>query len=1122
MTAFDTNIVFNIERFIRKYFKNKLINGLLLSFLLISVVFLLFNFIEYFAFLPGTVRLVMFYSFLLLLAYLLVFQVGISAYRLLLYRKSMPLNDAARLIGRLFPNEVNDQLLNTLQLKQDLDKQSSDSDLLMAAIVQKEARLNKISFATAIHFFENRRVVWTAVGFFLFVLFFSAFFPEAIVQPSQRILAYNKQFIKPLPFEVSILNTSLELLQHDDFLLEMEVKGEEIPTQFFIEAGGVKYAMDKSTVNKRSHLFKKVGASLDFFIVGGPYESQRYTLVVRPKPLLLKYEAQLIFPSYINRVSAHVEDLTYLMVPEGTKLEWKFFTRDTDELSIAMDSLIVNAQKVRDAFVLEMTALQTVKMQIAAKNAYSTENEGLDIFIEVIKDEFPSLQINQLDAQDELKTINFFTGIISDDYGFSNLRVQTKIFDQKTDQPLKEWEERLVLNGSDLKQQFFHSINLDTISAEKGQKLSVQFILSDNDAVNGPKTVKSRAYDVQFISLSALDSISKTKEENLTQRLETAVKKAAEIKLEAMDLNKKLMLKRDLDANDQQKLGRLMKKQNDLNSEMESLKKDRKDLTEFNRDHELKNESLLEKQQRIDELLEKVIPEDIRKMMEELEKLLLEMNKDQMSDILKKMEMSGEELEQLLDRNLALLEQLQVEKAMDELTKQLDQLAEELKENAEKTDDISESKEQLNENLKDIQEAFKKEMRTLDSLRNVNQDLEQPFELQSTDEQQESIEQDMQEGSDELSKNKRKTSKASQKSGAEKMKALGKQLEMMMKESMNDQQEEDAEALRFLLENILRLSIHQEDLLTTLSNTKRDDPAYVDVIKSQSIINESFRVVNDSLVALSKRQPMIENFVFTETANVKRRMEEIQSLLKDRLTQNALNSQQYTMMGLNNLALLLDEALKKMQESMGMPSPQDGKGKGKGKGKEKQSGKSLQNMREMQEALGQQLKDAMDGKKGQGKGKGMSEEMARMAAQQEALRNELKQMIDGLKSEGQQGDQGLNSVLEQMEKFEEDLVNKRMNQQLLELNNEIVVRLLESEKALKEREQEERRESEEFKGKNIGNSEEILEYKRMIEKQRETLRTNPIDLHPFYKRMVNAYYLKSNTTRNVNGNNPED
>jgi len=199
-----------------------------------------------------------------------------------------------------------------------------------------------------------------------------------------------------------------------------------------------------------------------------------------------------------------------------------------------------------------------------------------------------------------------------------------------------------------------------------------------------------------------------------------------------------------------------------------------------------------------------------------------------------------------------------------------------------------------------------------------------------------------------------------------------------------------------------------------------------------------------------------------------------------------------------------------MQESMGMPSNAQGKGKGKGKKQSKEPGKSLQNMREMQEALGKQLKEAMKGNPGKGSKGGMSEELARMAAQQEALRGQLKQMLDGLKSEGQTGDNGLNKVLEQMEKFEEGLVNKRLNQQMMDLQNDIVVRLLESEKAQKERDQEERRESEEYKEKNSGNLESIPEYKKMLENQQEQLKTQPIDLMPFYKRLVNEYFIRSN------------
>ena len=210
------------------------------------------------------------------------------------------------------------------------------------------------------------------------------------------------------------------------------------------------------------------------------------------------------------------------------------------------------------------------------------------------------------------------------------------------------------------------------------------------------------------------------------------------------------------------------------------------------------------------------------------------------------------------------------------------------------------------------------------------------------------------------------------------------------------------------------------------------------------------------------------------------------------------------------MQMMLAESLKNMQESMGMPNEQAGNGKGKGKSKSKQPGKSLQQMRELQESLGKQLKEAMKGKQDKGTGKGMSEQLARMAAQQEALRNELKKMIEDLKSEGHTGDNGLNKVLENMEKFEEGLVNKELNQRMLDMNNDIVVRLLESEKAQKERDKEERRESDEFKGVNSGNPAEIPEYNKMLERQQESLKTLPVQLQPFYKRLANEYFMRSN------------
>lgn len=1103
----DQQLIKNIEDFIRKYFKNRLFKGLILSILLVSSVFLFLNFIEYFAYLPQWGRMIFFYSFLLLFVGVLVYYVLVPAWKLLGYRKSMSVSEAARLIGQYFP-EVNDKLLNTLQLSDDYVLNHKENELLLAAIRQKTEKLSVIPFINAV---SNRDSVkylkYSAIPLSIIVLSL-LLFPAFVKNPAQRILLYNTQFSKPLSFEVKMLQSELNVLQNEDFLFQILVTGSEIPELFFLETNGTRVQMNKFNNNEFSHVFKKVGQSVDFRISGGDYLSNSMFLEVFPKPLLLSHEAVISFPSYTKRENETLKDQAYFSVPEGSKVHWKFYTRDTDSLILVVDSIDQTAIREGAYWTYNISASKPAKIRLRPTNRYSNHSEELIITLDVVADEYPTIEINQV--EDELMgKKKYFSGLIGDDYGFSKLSVTLSIKMKGSESVRKEVSNTLNIDKDVLRQQFFHYMDLDSTDALPGESVSVQFAIYDNDWINGPKVRYSSVFLYQIASMELLDSLSKSKEDGLNERMEAALKDSKEIQKEITDFARKLMLKKEIDWNDRQNLNKLVEKQQQLDTELEKLKSERETLNNFNKQNKLVDENLLEKQAQIDKLLEEVIPEDIKKMMEELQKLMEELNKDQIAEMLKKMESSSKDIEKMLDRNLSLLKQLQMEKAMNELLSKLDDLSKRLEENAKNTLEKNLEKEKLSDTLKDIQQKFDEEMSKLDSLKKENELLESPLQLEETKSDEQAINKEIEEGQQQLDNKKSKESSGHQKSASEKMKSMRDKLEMMMQMGMDQQMAEDANALRFLLENVLRISLNQEELMQKLSVLRRDDPGYVEIIKNQSIVSESFRVVEDSLVALSKRQPMIENFVFDEIKAVKSRVEEAQTSMKDRVTGNALSSQQFAMMGLNNLALMLSEALKNMQESMGMPSPGQGEGKGK---PGKNPGKGLQNMRELQESLGKQLKDAMGENKGQGQGKGMSEEIARMAAQQEAIRQQLKNMIDDLKSEGSMGDGGLNKVLEQMESFEEELINKRLNQELLEMQNEIVIRLLESEKAQKEREQEERRESNEFKGENIGNLRENMEYKKLLERQRETLKVNPIDFHPFYKQKVNQYFIRSNVT----------
>jgi hypothetical protein len=93
-----------------------------------------------------------------------------------------------------------------------------------------------------------------------------------------------------------------------------------------------------------------------------------------------------------------------------------------------------------------------------------------------------------------------------------------------------------------------------------------------------------------------------------------------------------------------------------------------------------------------------------------------------------------------------------------------------------------------------------------------------------------------------------------------------------------------------------------------------------------------------------------------------------------------------------------------------------------------------------------------------------------------------------------------------MEENEKDIVNKRITDATLKRQQEILTRLLESEKAEKEREQEERRESNEAKDEIYRNPAQFEEYKRLKLRELELLKTIPPSLTTFYKNLVNSYF----------------
>ena len=1092
-------LIEKIEGFTRKYYLNRLIQGVLVGAVLWIVFYLLINGLEYFSWFPSKGRFVLFLFLLAGSAFVLVYYFLIPLVNLIRYRKKMSVEQASVLIGKFFP-EIKDKLLNTIQLSNQAES-DADNALLAATIEQRSARLSPIRFSDAVDLRGNMKYLGIFFGSLLVLIALMVFLPSFAVQPTQRIVNYEQHFEKPLPYQVVIEQDEFETTQGQEVKCSIHVTGDRIPDAFYVKSELGQQLMTKGSANDFSYTFKNLFNDLTFNVIGGEYTSRPLHITVHPNPTLLSYRCEVRYPAYIHRTNETLDGKTRLIVPQGTNLTFNFTTRDTELMTVSRDSLTTDLTAKDNIFEYHFVAGQSTKFEVQVQNSWNQSIEPLPFSVDVLPDAYPDIRVESFDEQ--LSTDVYFSGLLTDDYGFSKLT-----FNCKVKEPIeKNIVKTVPLDLKQTRSSFFYQFNMDSLGIMPGQNMEVYFVVWDNDGYHGPKSKRSETFTYYKPSETALDSIADQQSEDIMERLQEKSQEADKLQEEIEKMLQDLIQKKDLDWSDKEKMKDLLERQQQVQEEWNKLQEEQEKLSDFMKEHDLGNEDLLKKQEQINKLFDEVIPEELQKLMEQIDKLLEEMPREQMQQMMQDIKKNNQSMQELLDRNLALLEQLKMEKDLNDLANKLDQLGEELqKQEAGNQDKTGEKNEQ--KSAEEAKEEFDKMMDELDQLLEKNEDLQQPFDMEKDQEMEESIDQDLQDAMQNEQNNQQQQSEKKKQSAGQKMQKMAQNMMSMMQMQGMEQLAEDAHLMRILLENVVHASHEQEALMKEIGKMRSDDPSLVDKIIHQKEVADNFNMVRDSLRSMAMRQPMVQNFVFDELHTIENQTENAMKQLNDLKLSQAARHQQTAMMSMNNLALMLAESLENMEnsmESMGMPMQSCQSKPGQGQ-------KSMKNMQQLQQQLSEQLKQMQQKmEQGQQTPNSMSEEFARMAAEQEMLRQGMQKMLNDMKENGQIGDDGLNEIIKDMEKLEEELVNKKINRQMIERSRRIESRMLESQKAQEKREQEEKRKSNEYKGSHFDRKIDELLYKETLKKNQEFLKTNPIEYAPYYQEKINEYYLKKNT-----------
>ncbi len=167
-----------------------------------------------------------------------------------------------------------------------------------------------------------------------------------------------------------------------------------------------------------------------------------------------------------------------------------------------------------------------------------------------------------------------------------------------------------------------------------------------------------------------------------------------------------------------------------------------------------------------------------------------------------------------------------------------------------------------------------------------------------------------------MKQNNQKKAAQKQKKAADKMEEMKKKMEESMQKDQQEQESEDYNQLRAILDNLLEVSFEQERIISEFKNVNGYNPQYIALSQRQRKLKDDTRMIEDSLLALSKRQIQVKSFINKEISGINTNLDKSVQSLSRRDTYDASYRQQMAMTSMNNLAVMLSEVLKQMQEDM--------------------------------------------------------------------------------------------------------------------------------------------------------------------------------------------------------------
>lgn len=1077
----SAEILDRLHNFHVNKWSNRLLLGLLKAFLWVFTFALLLIFIEYFAWFSVQIREVLFYVFAGFSLIIFIFFTYHAFYQWIRKLRPIDFQHLAKEVGQLLPQEYSDELLNYLQLNDQLS--GTQNDLISAAILQKEVQLTQFKFNNYLKKDDLKKPFFAFCFFILLAALGQFTFPDVFKKPALRLWNYSFHYSKELPFEFIVQNHPLYAISGEPTEIKLFLKGKHHPNEVFILWNEEKIPM--KLVKDEHHfvgIIPAISTSTTLQFEAGNYFSEPISLQLVHRPGIANSKITLKFPAYLKKADEDLFQLANLTIPEGTIVTWHLSSYYADKLGIYLnnknETLWANHFPFSKSYRVEKQFFLSDKYQVLASNNQLPMQKSLQQSVEVVPDQKPivNLQVTEDTLYYRFKVIKLD---LKDDYGIKRLNLHYQI--QRNGKKATFQHIRSVTIPD---QQSSFSMDyiwrLDSLNLQSGDQLMYYFEVFDNDGIHGSKMGRSEKTIWEYPSKQDLLAQTSEKVDRIEEEVQRALSKAQDLKQEMNEINKRVLLGKDVNENAMKELA---KKEAEFKQAVENLRKLNDEWMGQQMSFQKIDPVWQQKMENLQKLIQQLWDPNIDK---EKDQLLEDFNKENPSlwkSHLDQIRKQGKSMENELKRLEKFYQELKIQKIVNETIDDLNNLSKEQL-------NLSEMKKDLDELSKqnELLEKFDQDQNNIKEAEKEQEELADEKPLDTEQELQKEIDQLMNEAKEQLQQKESFKANEKQKKASKKLSDLAQKLQAQMENQDAMELDVDLAKLRLMMEDLLQISFEQERLLKVFRASNPEDPALRKSIQEQIRLGETARLVQDSLQSLAKHLMPVSQVITKEAAAMRQIMDETSAAMKERKWPMVTYRQQEAMASTNRLAILLSDLLKQIQEQQIQLKP--GKKKSKSKSSKGEWGKRQQQLNEKL----QKMKE--------GNASPSNEEWMKLAEEQYRIRQEIEQKMQELNGLPGLNDlqKSLQNLAKELDKNETELVNKRMNNVL---KNQLLPRLLDAEKALKEQGEDTKRESKSAIQKWKENPPpNLIPYLKKQAINRDLYQKIPVDLLPKYQEKV--------------------